>query len=465
MNQPGPIRSNEARSILSFSDAQDFLFRRLQDTEKILFKDGEGLARSRYWLEQLNNPQEAFTAIHLAGTSGKGSTSYFLSAILSESGRVVGTHVSPHVYDIRERLLLDGQYISEEEFTLRVRELIPKIAEMESTPTGRPTYFEVTNALAMQVFKDNKVDYAVIETGIGGRYDSTNTIRRADKLAVITRLGLDHTELLGDTVEKIAWQKGGIIPENGVAFALLPHEPSAARVLQKIADERHTELYFIDPTQYVSLIESTIHGTRFHYHSPTLETDIFLSALGAYQIENATVAIEVAEYTARRDGWTLDADVVQKALAQVRVPGRAEVREYHGHLLILDSAHNPQKLAAFFALVETLKLQKKPKIIFAAKNGKDWAASLPIVAKAADTVYFTEFFQDQPPHLKKYAVTSGEFQHEVDTQQIAHAKTGYDRPIEALEAALKESEPEQPIIVVGSMYMLGEFNGQLKQTM
>ena len=460
MTEQERIKSQESKGIHTFTDAQDFLFTRLQDTPKMLFRRGEGIERTKMWLETLGNPQEKFPAIHLAGTSGKGSTSYMISSLLVAAGRQVGTHVSPHVYDIRERLMINLDYVDEQEFTDSVRDMVPKIAAMESAPCGRPSYFEVTNALAMQAFRDHQVDYGVIETGLGGRFDSTNTIQRSDKLAVITRLGLDHTEILGDTIEQIAWQKGGIIPRGGTAIALKPHEGSAEAILKGIAQERETELIIVDPSQYVSHVTPTLRGLEFTYSSPSFHAEnLSLATLGEYQLENAAVAIEAAAFAARRDGWELTEEAVRHAFEHIVIPGRAEVREYQGHPVIFDSAHNPQKLQAFFDLVEDLGLHEKPQIIFAAKKG--WQASLQTVANAAENVYATEYFNDQPPHLKKFSVRSEDFLEEAKQQGIDNLLGNFDHPFKALQAAIGKARPGQPIIVVGSMYMLGELHDSM----
>jgi dihydrofolate synthase / folylpolyglutamate synthase len=449
-------------SIDSLNSAQDFLSRQLQDSSKKLFSEGEGLERAKTWFKGLGDPQDAFKAIHVAGTSGKGSTSYLISALLHAAGHVVGTHVSPHVYDIRERMLLNNNCISSDEFTARVRSIVPSIAAMEQQSVGGPTYYEVTMALAMQLFQDKQVDYGVVETGMGGRYDASNTISRTDKVAVITRLGFDHTEILGNTIEEIAWQKGGIIPEHGVVFALLPHEEGAVNVLQTIAEERQAELRFVDPSQYVTNIRHTDRGIHFRYESPHYAGDLFIALLGDYQLENAALAMEVVAYVAQRDGWELTIDHIEQALTNLRIPARAERRQYRGHPLILDSAHNPQKLEAFFSLIDSLALDQKPRVIFAAKKSKDWQASLPLLSNAAETLYFTEFFHDQPGLLREYAVTSNEFIAQLRDQAILNGTVGYIRPIDSLHAALSESTDGQAIIVVGSMYMLGELNAQLE---
>jgi dihydrofolate synthase / folylpolyglutamate synthase len=201
------INQDETLKIETFEDAKQFLFERLVDGEKKLFGREQGIKRTEAWLTELGNPEERYPSIHIAGTSGKGSTSYMVSSLLLAAGASTGTITSPHVYDVRERMLLNRNYLSEEDFTQRTRSIVESIARMEKSAFGRPTYFEVLVGMAHQCFAEHKIDYGVIETGIGGRFDSTNTIQREDKLAVITRLGLDHTEILGETLEKIAWQK------------------------------------------------------------------------------------------------------------------------------------------------------------------------------------------------------------------------------------------------------------------
>ncbi len=459
---PEAIKEQEKQDITDFESAKNFLFNRLTASKEKLFKGENGLKRSINWLTHLKNPQESYPSIHIAGTSGKGSTSYMVSSILSALGQKVGTITSPHVYDVRERLLINLQYISEEEFTHQTQELIKPIAKLEQSEFGRPTYFEVMIGMAHKCFAEHNINYAVIETGIGGKFDSTNTIKHSDKLAVITRLGLDHTEILGNTPEEITWQKAGIIPENGHVIALLPNEPKAKNVIEQEAKLKNSSLTFVNPSQLISNLHQEIDGLKFDYISTNLTIkNLTLPILGPYQAENACVAIATAEYLAKRDSLNINSTIIKNGFTKLNIPARAEITDFNGTPIVIDSAHNPQKLQAFFAMIESLKLPVKPLIIFSSKQAKDWEASLPILISNADEIFVASFFNAQPGHLQKYSADPKKITKAI--KKLGGCAKSFNSPTEALTTALSTVKKDQPIIITGSMYMLGELYDHLQQ--
>ncbi|RKV94128.1 MAG: hypothetical protein D8G53_11680 [Candidatus Saccharimonas sp.] len=449
-NQTVPLSGN----IQAFSDAKRFLFDDLPSLGNAVFRGAVGLERARAWLALLGDPQESFPIIHIAGTSGKGSTSYFIANLLKAHGKTNGLHVSPHVFDVRERAQINIELPSEAKFTKATADLIPYVRSMQYTPYGRPTYFEVTNALALRLFEAHHVDYGVIETGLGGRYDSTNTVRRSDKLAVITRLGLDHTEILGNTLEEIAWQKAGIIPYGGTVVALRPEQDSVRAVLEEVAYGRQSQIIWSEPLKYVSLQSRTETGVEFLYRGEPMETQ----TPGDYQMENAAVALDTVRFLATRDGWDFSFDMARQALLEAELPGRANVWHLDGRNVMVDSAHNPQKIAAFLSELAHRPEWHRPLVIFAAKHGKDWRGSLETIGYLADRVYITQFFRDMPsPHLQNYSVKPEEFAAVISVCNMKNVRQ-FDTPIDAFNAALQH---DRPIVVVGSMYMLGELYEQL----
>lgn len=440
--------------INTFSDAKKFLFDDLPSLGGVVFRGAAGLKRSRKWFALLGDLQETFPIIHIAGTSGKGSTSYFISNLLKAHGKTNGLHVSPHVFDVRERTQINMELPSEAEFTKATADLVPYVRTMQYLPDGRPTYFEVTNALALKLFQAHNVDYGVIETGIGGRYDSTNTVRRADKLAVITRLGLDHTDILGDTLEEIAWQKAGIIPYDGTVVALKPEQDSVREVIEEIARGRQSRIVWSDPSKYTALQSRTETGIEFSYRGESMATQ----TPGDYQMENAAVALDAVRFLAARDGWDFSFDAARQALMETELPGRANVWRIDGHDVMVDGAHNPQKIAAFLGELTRRPEWSRPSVVFAAKRGKDWMESLETISRLADVVHVTQFFRGMTsPHLQNYSVKPEEFAAVISACNMKNAKQ-FDAPVDAFNAALQYN---RPIVVVGSMYMLGELHEQL----
>ncbi len=457
---PEVIKENERNRISDFESAKDFVFNRLVDHEKKLFGREQGIARTKYWLEELGNPQENYPSIHIAGTSGKGSTAYMTSSLLSAHNQNTGTITSPHVYDIRERLMLNNAFISENEFTQLVTDLFNPIIKLQQSDFGRPTYFEVMVGLAHKCFADHRIDYGVVETGIGGKFDSTNTIKRQDKLAVITRLGFDHTEILGDSITKIAEQKAGIIPIAGHAIALLPDDKSAQVAIESEASKKNATLRFVDPKTNILNLHQTIDGIKFDYLSDNMAVkNIVIPMLGEYQAENACLAIATLEYLSKRDNFRLESQKIREGFLSTNIPARAEIIRINNTPVIIDSAHNPQKLEALFRMIDSLDLPHKPIIIYSAKATKDWQKTIPTISSHADKVLVSRFFSKQQGHLKKYSANPEDIAQQIITS--GGDASWYDDPSSALSIALKESKPNQAIVLTGSMYMLGELHDQL----
>lgn len=440
------IKEVEKYKIVDFESAKDFLFNRLTDSKEKLFGRELGLQRATEWLRQLGDPQESYPSIHIAGTSGKGSTGYMISSILSALNQKVGTILSPHVYDVRERLLINQSYIPDKEFTHRTQELIKPIAKLEQTKFGRPTYFEVMVGMAHTCFANHKVNYAVVETGNGGRFDSTNTIKRNDKLAVITRLGIDHTELLGNTPKEIAWQKAGIIPENGHVIALLPDDAGVRKIIKDEAKLKNSSIDFVNPKSLITNFHQNINGIKFDYASRDLTIkNLTLPTLGFYQAENACLAIAAIEYLARRDGLKINSTVLKNCLRKLNIPARAEIINFNDTLVFIDSAHNLQKLEAFFDLIESLKLPKKPLIIFATKKSKNWLSIIPKLISAADEIIVTELSSNQPGSLQKYSVNPNEIVNKI--LELGGNATAFSSPEIALNNALNHALPGRAIVI------------------
>lgn len=447
-------------NISNFDEAKDYLFNTFLDTDKKLFGGETGIHRTRAWMHELNDPQETMPTIHIAGTSGKGSVSYMISSMIEATKSKVGTITSPHVYDVRERLLIDNKYISEDSFVSQTNNIAKAIERFSQADYGRPTYFEVMLGMAYSQFAEEGVDYAVTETGIGGKLDSTNVINRTDKLAVITRLGLDHTEILGSRQSDIAIQKGGIIPKSGHAIILEPEDRESKNILSDIAKENNSTITFINTANHISNVVQSIGGLRFDYESKNRRIpDIELPLLGIYQAENACIALQVIEYICERDDIDVSDKDMKHALGNLTIPARAEVTNIAGHPAIIDGAHNSQKLNSFLDLVDSLDLTIKPLLVFASKRDKNWVSVAQRLAEAADKIYATRFFGNKPGYLSSKSEHPGLIQ-----QHIAYLGASvepFDNPADALNAALLEAQPNQAIIITGSLYMIGELHDQL----
>ncbi|MEA5362602.1 folylpolyglutamate synthase/dihydrofolate synthase family protein [Amycolatopsis sp., V23-08] len=401
----------------------------LEELTPVKAFDGTGIERVRALLGRLGNPQDVPRTVHVAGTAGKGSVCAFLSAILTAHRFRVGAHLSPHVHSVLERFRIDGTTVTPEQFTAGVDRLRPAIAETESAGDGRPTFFEVTTALAFDLFA-GRVDYSVIETGLGGLLDATNTITRPDKLAVLTSIGFDHTEVLGGTLPEIAAQKAGIFPHGGAAISVR-NSPDVDAVLVRSAADRECLLDFVDGA---------------------LDVRIPLGLAGRHQAVNALVAVRAAEFLARRDGWTVTAGAIARGLASARLPGRFERRTIGNHTVVLDGAHNPLKLAAVVATVRELFGSRPVPWVLAVKPDKDLAAVIRTIAPLAALVIATEFTSGGGDHPETRARSADEI---ASAARAAGVPATVERdPAAALCRAVTSAEDDVPIIVAGSFHLL-----------
>ena len=309
---------------------------------------GAGLARARALFAALGDPQDRFPAVHVAGTAGKGSVSTFVASLLRAHGFRVGAHLSPHAYCLLERFQLDGAPAPAGLVDAELAHIRPAVEAVEQAGHGRPSFFEVTNAIAFSLFA-GRVDYGVIETGVGGLLDSTNTISRADKLAVITPIGLDHQDLLGATIREIAVQKAGVLPLGGRAVAARQRDDEVEDVLSAEAARRGCDLRWVDLGPPAVRAWTGPGGTELHVRG---QPSLSLGLTGRHQAGNAHLALRAVEAMAARDGWSLDPDAVWLGMRSATLPGRFERRAIGGRTAVLDGAHNPMKLAA---LVTTLQ--------------------------------------------------------------------------------------------------------------
>ena len=332
-----------------------------------------GLSRIIALCEALGNPQKDLRFIHVAGTNGKGSFCAMTAAILQRAGYRTGLFTSPYIRTFNERMMVNGEMISEDDLA----ELTAYVRPIADGMIDKPTEFELITAIAFLYFKQQNCDLVVLETGMGGRLDATNLIEDP-LLTVITGIGLDHTAFLGDTIEAIAGEKAGIIkPGVPVVYG---GDDVAAPVISQVAQEQNAPFYRVD---YTSLMvkESTLDGTRFDYkHS----TDLRLSLLGTYQPYNAAVVLTAIEVL-RQTGLSISDTAVRQGLCAVKWPGRFEILS-RDPLVIFDGAHNAQGIAAAVISIRRYFGDQKVLVLTGVLQDKDYraiAADLSTVAAEA----------------------------------------------------------------------------------
>ncbi|GGL19721.1 bifunctional folylpolyglutamate synthase/dihydrofolate synthase [Mangrovihabitans endophyticus] len=308
------------------------------------------MRKIRDLMDVLGSPQRAYPAIHLTGTNGKTSTARMIDALLRAHGLHTGRYTSPHLETVRERISLDGEPVSEERFVSAYREVEPLAALIDARLPEPLTYFDMTTALAYATFADAPVDIAVVEVGLGGEEDATNVIEAG--VCVITPIGLDHTEWLGDTIEDIAWAKAGIIHKGATVISAV-QDPDAMRpLLERSAQMDATlaregsEFGVVARTQALGGQMLTLQGLGGIYD------EIFLPLFGAHQAQNAVCALAAVEaFLGAGKDKALEADLVREGFATVDSPGRLE-RVRSAPTILLDGAHNPHGMAATVAALE-----------------------------------------------------------------------------------------------------------------
>jgi dihydrofolate synthase/folylpolyglutamate synthase len=409
---------------------------------------GVGLTRARALFGALGDPQDRFPAVHVAGTAGKGSVSAFVASLLRAHGFRVGTHLSPHVYCLLERFQVDGGPAPAELVEAALTSIRPAVEAVERAGHGRPSFFEVTNAIAFSSFAD-RVDYGVIETGLGGLLDSTNTISRADKLAVITPIGLDHQDVLGATVHEIAAQKAGVLPFGGRAVAARQRSAEVEDVLSAEAVRRGCDLRWVDLGPPAVRASTGPGGTELQLRG---QPSLSLGMTGRHQAGNAHLALRAVEATAARDGWSLDADAIWLGMRSATLPGRFERRVIAGRTAVLDGAHNPMKLAALVATLHDVHPGVRFPWVLAFARDKDLEGAMRVIAPAATSVVATEFRTGGGDHPAGSSIPA---------ERVAAAATAsgipadVDRsPSSAARLAVRRTAAAVPVVVSGSFHLL-----------
>ena len=395
-----------------------------------------GLERIGELCERLSHPEKKLKFIHIAGTNGKGSTSAMLDSVLRAAGYKVGLYTSPYIRVFNERMRIDGENISDDELA-SLTEYIKPIAEQM---TDKPTEFELITALAFEYFARHDCDIVVLEAGMGGRLDSTNIIDTS-VLSVITGIALDHTAFLGDTVEKIAKEKAGII-KRGVPVLYGGTDASAKEIIKATASEMDSNFKSVDYS-HLKINSFSLDGTDFDFEE---EKNLKIKLLGSYQPRNAAIVVSAVDIL-RKNGFAISDVALREGLSSAEWQGRFEILS-RKPLMIFDGAHNPQGIEA---AVESIKLyfkSEKVAIVTGVLRDKDYthiAKMLSEVAKVAFT-----FTPDSPR-----ALDASEYAKTLSLQGLTAEAS--DTVREALDKAKAYGiENSCPIICAGSLYAYAE---------
>lgn len=396
-------------------------------------------------LDELGNPQLAIPCVHVAGTNGKGSTSLLISAILTSAGYRVGRFTSPHLHSYFERITINGQEISGCDFNHYLDVIDNCIARMRANGKEHPTEFEVLTAVAYQYFADQKVDIAVMETGLGGRYDSTNVIEPL--LSVITSIDYDHTAVLGNTLEEIAYNKAGII-KRGVPAVIGPLPEPALRVVADYAADMQAPLYSSALSQVVVGERQTLTGQYVNIAAPTHSLDqVWFSLPGAYQRENlacALTAISVLE----GQGWKVTDQHILNALYDAYIPGRLEMVSREP-LVLVDAAHNPHAARSMSRSLHDLLPDSDRVLVCGMVNDKDAWNTLKYLGQNTCRCVITRPKGERGSNWYRVYEAWKELFPEIPVQATENI-------VEAVEQGIHYLQDNQYMLVTGSFYVLDQ---------
>ena len=399
-----------------------------------------GLESMRELLHRLGDPQNELKFIHISGTNGKGSVLAYLSTILSGAGYRTGRYISPTLFSYRERIQVDGEYIEKESLACHVTAIAAAAEDMQKAGLPSPTVFEIETALAFLYFKEKHCDIVMLEVGCGGLLDATNVITTT-LMEVIASISMDHTDLLGDTLAKIAAQKAGIIkPDTMVVSAQQKSE--AAQVIEDTCKEQHCTLQMVDESK-ISNVHYGAEGQTFSYK--TWE-NVAISLAGSYQIKNAALALEGVE-ALRKLGYALSDQQVREGLLHTAWRGRFTTLR-RDPTVIIDGAHNP---AAALELKESLERYFPGKTLYFVMGifkDKDYAQVIDLTAPLARHIITVET-PGNPRALpaRELAEAVGKVNPSVEwADSVAHG----------VEKALAMAGKEDAVIVFGSLSFLGE---------
>ena len=393
-----------------------------------------GLDNVRWILSLLNDPQDSFTSIHIAGTNGKGSVAAMVSTVLTKAGYRTGAYTSPHLVSFTERITVDGEPIREEEVVELTQFIKGRVDKADKDRLF--TFFDFTTALAFLYFKRKGVELALVEVGLGGRLDSTNVV--CPLVSVITNVGLDHQEYLGNTIEEISREKAGIIKEN--TPVVTGAEGPALTIIRDTAAER-ADLYALGEAFSFSKRgeqKMSYKGVKISFD------DVSLSLRGDHQLFNGALALCTLEILNTR-GYALDESCIREGLASTHWPGRLELAGNRpGKPLVLyDGAHNPDGARTLAAFLKTHFPRKRKILVFGVMKDKDFGKMLTELLPAVQHTIITR------PEIARAAAPADVAAHAPGAQVTDSVK-------DALGEAFKTADSKDLIVIAGSFYTIGE---------
>lgn len=414
--------------------------RHIENTIK--FGSKPGLERTNNLLELLGNPHKKLKAIHIAGTNGKGSTTAMLANILKCAGYKTGMYISPHLYKDTERMLINGAQISEEDFTAYALQVLDRIEVMRSKGMEEPTQFEMYTAMAFLYFAEKAVDFVIVEVGLGGRFDATNVID--GMVSVITSISFDHMEVLGDTIEKIAAEKAGIIKPDTTVVMYPQRFPEAVSVIEKVCREQNARLIKADENS-VSLKSFGIDGQMIDFKHKDLSMDnLKLPLLGDHQLKNTATAM-TAILALKESGYRIEPEAIREGIETVSWPCRLSIIEKEP-LILIDGAHNEDGIDSLKAALEKYFTDRRIVFVIGMLKDKNYQYAVETLMPKAAVAVATE-------PVSERALTAEEM--EVKFRPFCNVTYAIPDIKQAIEKAKELYQEGSLICICGSLYLAG----------
>ena len=432
-----PPQTNEKdRSIMNAEQAIEYI-------HSVCWKGSiPGLGRTQNLLDLMGNPQNKLKFVHIAGTNGKGSTAAMTSSILQKAGYRVGLYTSPYIYRFNERMQVGGNPISDKELAEITAWVKPLAQSMQESPTE----FELVSCIAFEYFKRNRCDIVVLEVGMGGAMDSTNVIK-VPEVAVITNIGLDHTDVLGSTVEQIAETKAGIFKEGGSAV-VYRSSPSVEAVFEKVCAQRNVTLTKAD-FENLHLVRHGLEGQVFDCGS---RKGLELPLLGDHQLHNAAVVLSIVDVLIGR-GWKISEQNIRDGMREVSWPGRFDIMR-KDPLFIIDGGHNPQCIEALVKNIEDYLADRKVIVLTGVLADKDYADMYkPVMPLVQEFVCIT------PPNPRKLdSALLAQYLTDAGTTATACSSI-----VEGVRTAMEKAGKDGVVLCFGSLYSIGAIRDALEE--
>jgi dihydrofolate synthase/folylpolyglutamate synthase len=434
---------------LNYSQAENYLnsFVNYEQIPGISYaQPGYSLRHVEELLNRMGDPQLAARTIHIAGTKGKGSVAVMIARVLSSSGYKTGLYTSPHLHTLRERINVGGSLISEADFAAAMAEVKPFIESMKQDASFRQlTYFEALTALAFAYFQKKRLDFQVLEAGLGGRLDATNVA--GPVVCIITPISLDHTQILGNSLAEIAREKAGII-KSGCWVVLSPQPKEVASVISDICREKEAKVVQVGKDVTWHKIGGDLHHQSLVIEGRTGKYQVSIPLLGDYQLENAAVAVAALEILASA-GFNISAADIAQGLARVNWPGRFQILQQSPTVLV-DGAHNVASMKGLVNNIKSYFAHKRIFLVFGTSCDKDIPGIVNELVPLSPQVIVTRTAHSRAAPLSNLIA---EF-----SKRGIESETG-ETVTEAISRALSLADRRDIICVTGSLYVVAEALG------